>query len=198
MAISLPPAPPAKAPRSGWLTDNGWSEAPGCEARALLRARRTFLRERRLRGKRLLGAWAWLLGGLALAGCSDGDREARRQAAGPDPSLSALLRVASPEAGGRLFGACAACHTIGKGGGNRAGPNLHGIMGQPIAANPSFGYSYALKSVSGSWTPKRMDAWLAGPARVAPGTSMIFQGMRDPLDRADMIAYLQAQSDGKD
>ncbi len=139
----------------------------------------------------------WVLISLALCGCSDNDRAARVQAAGPKLSLEGLLRVASPDAGRRLFGACAACHTIRQGGENRAGPNLHAIMGKPIAGNPSFGYSYALKSVPGVWSAETMNAWLAAPARLVPGTSMAYRGLPDPLDRADMIAYLRSQSDGQ-
>ena len=102
----------------------------------------------------------WLLLCLALVGCSDSEREARRQALGPQPSFETLMAHADAEAGSRTFGGCASCHTIGKGGANRAGPNLHAIMGKPVAANPAFGYSHALKSVGGTWTPERMDAWL--------------------------------------
>jgi cytochrome c len=137
----------------------------------------------------------WLLLCLIAAGCSDGEREARRKALGPQPSFETLMVNADPEAGARAFGACAACHTIGKGGANRAGPNLHAIMGKPVAANLAFGYSYALKSVGGIWTPERVDAWLAAPATFAPRTSMAYPGMRDPLMRADLISYLQTQDD---
>ena len=139
-----------------------------------------------------LPSFRWLLLCLIVAGCSDGEREARRQALG-QPLFDTLMAHADPQAGAWAFGACAACHTIGKGGANRAGPNLHAIMGKPVAANPRFGYSYALKSVSGIWTPERMDAWLAAPAKFAPRTSMAYSGMNDPLMRADVIAYLQAQ-----
>lgn len=135
----------------------------------------------------------WLLLCLALVGCSDSEREARRQALGPQPSFETLMAHADAEAGSRTFGGCASCHTIGKGGANRAGPNLHAIMGRPVAANPAFGYSHALKSVGGTWTPERMDAWLAAPAKFAPRTSMAYPGIRDPLMRADIIAYLQTQ-----
>jgi cytochrome c len=135
-----------------------------------------------------------LAGLAALSACSDDDREARLRAAGPEPSLEKLLDVARPEAGARLFGRCAACHTIGQGAPNRAGPNLFGIVGKPIAANPSFGYTQALKAVGGTWDAKRLDAWLAAPSRFAPGTRMTFAGLQDPLDRADVIAYLGAQA----
>jgi len=140
--------------------------------------------------------WLLVLGGSAvLAACSDDEREARRRSAGPEPTLAGLLRVAEPAVGERLFGQCAACHTIGHGAPNRAGPNLYGVVGRPVAASPSFGYTSALRSIGGAWTPERLDLWLAAPAKLAPGTSMTFGGLRDPLDRADMIAYLQSQSD---
>lgn len=129
---------------------------------------------------------------LWAAGCSDGDKEARRRAAGPSPSRETLARVASASAGASQFGRCAACHTILEGGPSRAGPNLHGIMGRPVAGSSArFGYTQALQRIGGTWTPERMDAWLAAPQRFAPGNSMAFPGMPDPLDRADVIAYLQ-------
>lgn len=131
---------------------------------------------------------------LALAACTSDDREARRRAAGPSPDLAALLRVASPVAGQRVFARCAACHAIRRGAPDRDGPTLFGVLGGDIAAtSPRFAYTAALRQVGGRWTPGRMDAWLADPHRFAPGTSMGFPGLADPLDRADIIAYLQSQ-----
>lgn len=67
-------------------------------------------------------------------------------------------------------------------------------MGSGIAqASPRFGYTAALQQAGGRWTPARMDAWLTAPQRFAPGTSMGFAGLADPLARADIIAYLQAE-----
>lgn len=131
---------------------------------------------------------------LLLTACSD-DAQERRRTLGEHPTFADLMRVADAERGGRLFGPCAACHTITKGAGDRNGPGLHGVMGQPIASNSRrFAYTGALRALGGVWTPERMDAWLTAPARMAPGTSMTFPGIPDPLDRADLIAYLRAQS----
>ena len=129
-----------------------------------------------------------------LAGCSGDDRAARRTAAGPSPDLPALLRVASIDSGERLFARCAACHAIRRGAPDRNGPTLFGVMGAPVAQTSArFAYTAALQRVGGRWTPARMDAWLTNPQRFAPGTSMGFAGLADPLDRAGVIAYLQAQ-----
>ncbi|WP_366510243.1 hypothetical protein [uncultured Sphingomonas sp.] len=70
---------------------------------------------------------------VMLQGCSDPKVDARRKAAGQNPSPAALMRVADAERGGRLFGQCAGCHTIGQGAPDRNGPNLFGIVGKPIA-----------------------------------------------------------------
>lgn len=132
---------------------------------------------------------------LALTGCGDDDRAARRAAAGASPDLAALMRVASADAGRRTYRQCAACHTIGRGGQQLAGPNLYGVLGRAVAADASYGYTQALQLVGGRWTPERMDAWLRAPASFAPGTKMAYAGLRDPMARADLIAYLAAQSD---
>ena len=133
---------------------------------------------------------------LLLAGCGDGgaDRAERLRAAGPNPNVTALLRVADARQGERLFRACAACHAIRKGAPDRNGPNLFGVVGAPVAGvSPRFGYTAALQRVGGTWTPERLDAWLKRPQAFAPGTSMGYPGLPDPLARADLIAYLRAQ-----
>ena len=133
---------------------------------------------------------------LLLAGCGggDADRAGRLRSVGPNPDLAALLRVANVDAGRRAFGQCAACHTIGAGGQSLAGPNLRAIMGRAVASNPRFGYTQALIDHGGRWNAARMDAWLAAPSREVPGTRMAFAGVRDPMERADLIAYLQSES----
>lgn len=133
---------------------------------------------------------------LLLAGCGSGDadRAGRLRSVGPNPDLAALLRVANVDAGRRAFGQCAACHTIGAGGQSLAGPNLNGIISRAVASNPRFGYTQALIDHGGRWDAARMDAWLAAPSREVPGTRMAFAGVRDPMERADLIAYLQSES----
>jgi len=131
---------------------------------------------------------------LLLIACSSDDKEARRDAAGPAPSHEALARVASASAGAALFRQCSACHAISPGAPDRDGPNLFGVMGQVVGRHSArFGYTAALQQAGGRWTPERMDAWLTNPQHFAPGTAMGFAGLPDPLDRADVVAYLQEQ-----
>ena len=144
----------------------------------------------------LLGAISLIAGAPGLSGCSDERREERLRAAGAEPELADLLRVADPAIGQRKFGRCSACHTIGAGGPNLAGPNLAGIYGKGLAqGSPRFGYTAALLAAAGQnqrWDAATLDAWLADPKALVPGTSMRFEGVADPLDRADIIAFLRS------
>lgn len=74
------------------------------------------------------------------------------------------------------------------------GPTLLGVIGRATASSPGFNYSPALKKLGGKWTPERIDAFLQGPQRFAPGTRMAFSGLRKPEDRAAIIAYLKSTS----
>ncbi|MBB3764478.1 c-type cytochrome [Sphingomicrobium lutaoense] len=109
--------------------------------------------------------------------------------------VSFYLATADATRGENVFKKCTACHTIAPGGANGIGPALYGVMGNPIAGHAGFAYSDALKGIGGTWTWEEMDAWLARPARYAPGTKMSFAGLGDPQERADLLLYLN-QNDG--
>jgi len=93
--------------------------------------------------------------------------------------------------GKRLFLQCAACHALNDQATAKVGPALHGMFTRPIAAKDGYDYSPALKKLGGTWDKNSLDRWLAKPAAVAPGTKMVFAGMANDQDRADLIAYLQ-------
>ncbi len=111
------------------------------------------------------------------------------------PSLPTLLASADIGKGERGFGACRACHSIEKGGPNKLGPNLYGILGRSVAAADGFGYSSALTEYGGEWTWERMDAWLKSPKNAVPGNAMSFNGVSKDNKRAELLVWLNAQSD---
>ena len=113
--------------------------------------------------------------------------------AGPVVPLATLLASADAAKGEAVFKKCTACHTIAQGGANGIGPNLWAAMGKPHGHVPGFAYSDALKSVPGNWDWEGMDKWLANPKKYAPGTKMTFAGLGNPVDRANLIVYLNAQ-----
>jgi cytochrome c len=104
-------------------------------------------------------------------------------------SVSAAL-AADAKKGEADFARCAICHTTSKGGGNGVGPNLFGIVGRKSASAPDFYYSQALRVSLIVWTPNKLDAWIASPAKLVPGNRMSFAGIPDAGQRADIIAYL--------
>lgn len=112
------------------------------------------------------------------------------------PSVAELLQTASAEKGATVFKKCATCHTIEKGGANKTGPNLWGVLGSNHAHQAGFGYSDALASKKGEvWTWEAMDAWLANPRAAIPGNKMSFAGLSKPEERAALLAYLNQNSD---
>jgi len=114
-------------------------------------------------------------------------------AADAGPTLAQVLVDADPAAGAKVFAKCQSCHNVEQGGPNGVGPNLHGVMGKPIASNAAgFGYSSALKDKGGEWTWENMSEWLAAPRNFAAGTSMSFAGLGSIEDRANVMAYLAA------
>ena len=115
--------------------------------------------------------------------------------AAPAEPIEALLQKASVEKGEASAKKCAACHTFDKGGPNRVGPNLYGIVGRPRASAPGFNYSAAMKAKGGEWTFDEMNKFLAGPQAYIKGTSMGFAGLPRATERADVIDYLRTRAD---
>jgi cytochrome c len=115
-------------------------------------------------------------------------------AADAGPPLPVLLAKADVAAGEKVFAKCMACHTIAPGGMNGIGPNLHGSLGEAVGqGRGGFAFSDALKKVGGTWDFDKMDKWLKSPREFAPGTKMTFAGLGNPVDRANLIAYLNTQ-----
>jgi cytochrome c len=96
----------------------------------------------------------------------------------------------NPNAGRQVFVACSACHSL-QPGQNMVGPSLHGIIGRHSGIAPGFHYSSANKTSGLIWTEQELYTYLENPQKTVPGTYMTYIGVKDPQQRADVIAYLQ-------
>lgn len=118
--------------------------------------------------------------------------------AAAEPAVEEVLAKADVAKGEGIFKKCVACHTIAPGAANGIGPNLHGVVGEPIATgHGGFAFSDALKKHGGSWDWANLYAWLKSPSSFATGTKMTFAGLPNPQDRADVIAYMNSQGSNK-
>lgn len=96
-------------------------------------------------------------------------------------------------AGEKVFAACRTCHVFDEGV-NRVGPSLHKIVGRKSGSVAGFNYSDANKNSGITWTPDVLFDYLKDPKAYIPGTKMAFPGVKDDQKRADLVAYLEAQS----
>lgn len=112
----------------------------------------------------------------------------------PQPIMS-MIASADKAKGAKLSKACAACHSFDKGGPIKQGPNLWGILNEPVGAQPGFSYSDALREHGGAWDYNTLNGFLWKPKKYIAGTKMNFAGLKKPFDRAALIAWLREQSD---
>jgi cytochrome c len=116
-----------------------------------------------------------------------------------EASIAVLLASANPEAGAAVFKKCGACHTGEKGGANKIGPNLFGVVNRPVASHQGYAYSAAMKAFSEGgkvvWDYDHLDHFLAAPKALVKGTAMAFAGVKKTDERANLIAYLRTLAD---
>jgi len=107
---------------------------------------------------------------------------------------------ADPTRGERVFQRCYACHSVDPAEGKLPGPNLHCVLGRPAGLLPGFEFSPAMTEAGRAhglvWTREMLDAFLADPQRLVPGTEMSLPGLPDPTDRRDVIDYLAQAGSG--
>ena len=112
--------------------------------------------------------------------------------AGPEP-IEPLMAKADASRGQALSKPCLQCHTFEKGGANKIGPNLFGVLEETIASKAGYTFSGALAADKGQkWDPEKLNVWLWKPQEFAKGTKMTFAGLPKAQDRADVIGYLMS------
>jgi len=132
--------------------------------------------------KTLYGMMTSLILAVAIAGAIAGLGAGAAQAADVAKGQAAFVRQ------------CAICHTIDKGGENRIGPNLFGVVGRRAGTMQGFRYTNAFRNTATfEWTEVLLGPWISLPSVMVPGTAMGgFPGVAD-RDKDDIVAYLAAQ-----
>ncbi|HKD20908.1 MAG TPA: cytochrome c family protein [Rhizomicrobium sp.] len=111
------------------------------------------------------------------------------------PDWGTVLPKADTAAGQKVADRCQQCHDLTKGGPNKIGPNLWGVVDRARASHPGFDYSSAMQAKHDPWTYDNLFTYLKLPAAMVPGTKMTFAGIPSAQDRINLIAYLRTLAD---
>jgi cytochrome c len=94
--------------------------------------------------------------------------------------------------GQRVFNLqCKACHTLEKDGASHAGPNLHGVFGRKAGTAAGYEFSDAMKKSAIVWDDTTMAEYNRDPKGKVPDTKMLFNGVKNAGQLADLVAYLK-------
>lgn len=102
------------------------------------------------------------------------------------------LAQADVAQGQKLFAQrCTVCHSLSAAQKKPTGPHLEKLFGRKAASVEEFNYSAGMKGSNIVWDEKSVTDYLAGPAKLVPGTTMPV-GVPQAADREDIVAYLKS------
>ena len=109
--------------------------------------------------------------------------------------IMALLVSANVTDGEKIFKKCVACHSIAKGGSNKIGPALWGVLGRQAGSASDYKYSKAMATYGKPWSFEEINGFLTKPKDWIKGTKMSFVGLKSETDRAAVILYMNEKTD---
>ena len=94
--------------------------------------------------------------------------------------------------GQRVFNQqCRACHTLEKDGASVTGPNLHGLFGRKAGTGGGYESSEAMVKSGIVWDETTLAEYSRDPKGKVPGTKMLYNGVKNAGQLADLVAYLK-------
>lgn len=130
--------------------------------------------------------------GLMVISASAAYAQAPKAAAPKGKAVAAAAKAPSGDAaaGATAFNArCRACHGLA-GIGTVIGPDLRGVYGAKAGAGTYARYSAAMKASGVTWTEANLDTYLAGPAKMIPGATMVLAPVPPADVRKNIVAYV--------
>ena len=101
-------------------------------------------------------------------------------------------------AGENSFKKCLPCHSIGADAKNKVGPVLNGLDGRKAGTIEGYNYTDANKNSGITWNEATFKEYITNPRAKIPGTKMVFAGINNENERANLWAYLkQFDASGK-
>ena len=110
-------------------------------------------------------------------------------------NIMTLFASTSAADGAKVFKKCVACHSIARGGGNKIGPALWGVLGRQAGSIEDYKYSKSMASHGKTWSFEEMNSFLIKPKEWIKGTKMSFAGLKNAKDRAAVILYMNENTD---
>ncbi|KAI6178880.1 Glucose-6-phosphate 1-dehydrogenase [Aphelenchoides besseyi] len=91
---------------------------------------------------------------------------------------------------------CANCHAVSQEPEHSSiGPTLYGVVNRKTGQVSNFDYSAANKNKGITWTRVTLFDYLKDPKKYIPGTTMDFAGLKKEQERADLIKFIEQQSE---
>ncbi len=109
--------------------------------------------------------------------------------------IKVFMDLGSVDHGKIVAKKCIGCHSVSKGGGNKIGPALWGVIGRKVGSVSEYKYSKAMSGFDKNWDFEAMNNFLIKPKDYVKGNKMAFAGISKKKDRASLILYLNEQSD---
>ena len=106
-------------------------------------------------------------------------------------TMQAFAQAGNAARGERVFNQlCKTCHSLEEGP-SLTGPTLHGMFGRKAGTAAGFDFSEAMKTSGIVWDETTLAEYTRDPKAKVPDTKMVFNGLKQAGQLADLVAYLK-------